>query len=454
MEYRPKTTFEIRTNKRNNNYNYLNFYNNGINQSPKISSNKIRYILGEKKLFSLVDINEKITNSKGTTFPNQYKRLSQDEINKQFGMDKLEGWNYNRLLINKYVKRIQTSKSSFNSKNSLDGNELPSIEKKKSKIKSISQPKQVSNKDNFLNFEKQNNKNLIKNDINSKTSINILNNSINDENKINNNNLNSIKKTRNENKLQYIYPTNKRNDRWMPKNYQNYELLVKNPNLLYHKLKEDSIKRKIPFFNSKEISQKMNDTDVFFVKNKTIMKNILTQKKYTSSIYTDSDIYCNKNDISNLSKCGETYLFKSNPKNKYTTVNESNSKWEPSPNLPNLINYPSIEYNILCPDKKNYNKTKKNIIEECKNKAKNNTNNDDKNNNIYFNPTHKQKGLGEFIELIRVSAPNINVDYNKAITNDPNIFKKKNNFSTEFFDIYGHYNNICEKPFQKFSIIK
>ena len=451
MEYRPKSTFEIRTNKRNNNYNYLNFYNsNGINQSPKISSNKIRNILDEKKLFSLVDINEKITNSKGTSFPNQYKRLSQDEINKQFGMDKLEGWNYNRLLINKYVKRIQTSKSSFNSKNSLDGNELPSIEKKKSKIKSISQPKQVSdNKDNFLNLENQNNKNLIKNDINSKTSVNILNNSINDENKINNNNLNSIKKTKNDNKVQYIYPTNKRNDRWMPKNYQNYELLVKNPNILYHKLKEDSIKRKIPFFNSKEISKKMNDTDVFFVKNKTIVKNILTQKKYSSSIYTDSDIYCNKNDIPNLSKCGETYLFKSNPKNKYTTVNESNSKWEPSSNLPNLINYPSIEYNILCPDKKNYNKTRKNIIEECKNKTKNNNNNDDKNNNIYFNPTHKQKGLAEFIDITQNGSGNPGREFVKTFKDNPFCCQKNSDVCATFGDIHMDYNSTCTRPFIK-----
>jgi len=452
MEYRPKTTFEIRTNKRNNNYNYLNFYNNGINQSPKISSNKIRYILGEKKLFSLVDINEKITNSKGTTFPNQYKRLSQDEINKQFGMDKLEGWNYNRLLINKYVKRIQTSKSSFNSKNSLDGNELPSIEKKKSKIKSISQPKQVSNKDNFLNFEKQSNKNLIKNDINSKTSINILNNSINDENKINNNNLNSIKKTKNENKLQYIYPTNKRNDRWMPKNYQNYELLVKNPNLLYHKLKEDSIKRKIPFFNSKEISQKMNDTDVFFVKNKIIQNNsLIGNKKNNSTIYTSSDIFGLKNDKVSLSKCGETYLFKENLKAKYTSVNESNSKWQANSNLPNLVNYHSTEFNILCPDKKNNYKTKQNIVEECKIINKNNSSSI---KNMFFNPTHKQKGLAEFIDITQNGSGNPGREFVKSYKNNPLCFQKNSDVCGTFGDIHLDYKNICLRPFVKDKIIK
>ena len=71
-----------------------------------------------------------------------------------------------------------------------------------------------------------------------------------------------------------------------------------------------------------------------------------------------------------------------------------------------------------------------------------------------FNPTHKQKGLTEFIDLSRVSAPNINEDYNKAIKDDPNVFKKKNNFSSEYYDIYNQYNSLCEKPFQKFNMLK
>ncbi len=40
--------------------------------------------------------------------------------------------------------------------------------------------------------------------------------------------------------------------------------MVKNPRIVFQKMKEDSLKRKIPFYNYKEISQKMNDTDVFF----------------------------------------------------------------------------------------------------------------------------------------------------------------------------------------------
>ena len=49
MESRPKSTFELR--RKNINDDYLNIYNEkGINQSPKIFSNKIRDLRGEKKI--------------------------------------------------------------------------------------------------------------------------------------------------------------------------------------------------------------------------------------------------------------------------------------------------------------------------------------------------------------------------------------------------------------------
>ena len=110
MDYRPKSTFELRYKKNKSNYYNFNAFKD-INQSPKISSNKIRDLPEDIKQFSLLDINDKITNSKGTSLSKQYKRLTQDEINKQFGMDKLVGWRYNKLLINRYLRRIQTSKN-------------------------------------------------------------------------------------------------------------------------------------------------------------------------------------------------------------------------------------------------------------------------------------------------------------------------------------------------------
>jgi hypothetical protein len=106
------------------------------------------------------------------------------------------------------------------------------------------------------------------------------------------------------------------------------------------------------------------------------------------------------------------------------------------------MNYSSSEYSLLNREMKNIGNTKEGIIEEVKKISEN------------FNPTHKQKGLTEFIHLSRVSAPNINEDYNKAIKENPDIFKKKNDFSSEFYDIYGKYNSLCDKPFQRYNMFK
>ena len=50
--------------------------NNILNHSPKISNGKFRFIMPEPKLFSILDVNEKVTNSKGPSIPLQYKRYT------------------------------------------------------------------------------------------------------------------------------------------------------------------------------------------------------------------------------------------------------------------------------------------------------------------------------------------------------------------------------------------
>jgi len=54
-----------------------------------------------QKLYSLNDINDKITNSKGPKLSKQYKRLTDNELDKCFGNDKLIGWNQDKLFIKK-----------------------------------------------------------------------------------------------------------------------------------------------------------------------------------------------------------------------------------------------------------------------------------------------------------------------------------------------------------------
>ena len=71
-----------------------------------------------------------------------------------------------------------------------------------------------------------------------------------------------------------------------------------------------------------------------------------------------------------------------------------------------------------------------------------------------FNPICKKKSICEFIDLCRVSAPNINEEYNKVLSDNPNFFKKKNDMFTESFDLYGQYSSICDKPFKKFRQIE
>lgn len=60
----------------------------------------------------------------------------------------------------------------------------------------------------------------------------------------------------------------------------------------------------------------MNKTALFFVKNQKIAKITLNKKIVIEIFKTESDIFCKKNDIVNLSKCGEVYLFKSKSSKK------------------------------------------------------------------------------------------------------------------------------------------
>ena len=244
-------------------------------------------------------------------------------------------------------------------------------------------------------------------------------------------------------------------DKLMPKGYEFYEKNFKENNKKnfiknnYTKIKENKKNTKDSILIRKLNQIRQHKSDIFFFDEKN---NILNKKNENSKEkkrilykkYLDSDIFNLRQDKNIIEKSGEHSFLQENniKKTIYNSNNETLLGWKLRRPLPSFLNYTSSQYSLFNRDMKNNGKTKENIINEVKNIDKS------------FNPTHKQKGLGEFIELIRVSAPNINVDYNKAITNDPNIFKKKNNFSTEFFDIYGHYNNICEKPFQKFSIIK
>ena len=181
-------------------------------------------------------------------------------------------------------------------------------------------------------------------------------------------------------------------------------------------------------------------------KNNTYQNSILSESRRLLYLkYQDSDIFNLRKDMNIIKKSGENSFFKETQRKKgniYNANNETLLGWKLRKPLPSFLNYTSTKYHLLNREMMNTGKTKENIIKEAKKISED------------FNPTHKQKGLTEFIELSRVSAANINIDYNKAINDNPNIFRKQNNLSSEYYDIFGHYRNICDKPFQKSNIFK
>ena len=259
-------------------------------------------------------------------------------------------------------------------------------------------------------------------------------------------------------------------DKLMPEGYEFYEkqFLDNNQNYIknnYVKLNKENIKDNKKSTTSEKdriktakdsiLIRKLNKlnqykSNIFFIdkddNNKKKEKNkklIEENKKILYSKYFDSDIFNLSKKPNIIMKSGEHSFFEENKKriNKYNSNNETLLGWKLRKPLPSFLNYTSSQFNLFNRDMKNIGKTKENILNEVKKI-------DEK-----YNPTHKQKGLTEYIELSRVSAPNINEDYNKAIKDDPNIFKKKNNISSEYFDLHNHYNNLCDKPFKKFNII-
>lgn len=412
MEFCPISSFEYRTSRNNKIYRGFNHFNKQrINQSPKISTNKLKYSTKKEKLYSLNDINDKITNSKGPKIPKQYKRLTDKELNQYYGNDKLVGWSYDKLLINKYFQQFKTPQNIVNKK----------IE-------------------NLTESHKENDTNLLNNN----------------KNKISNHNNNENNKkvgfkrpfSQRNKKSQRFIPATKRNDIWMPKDYKKYDLQVKNPRIISTALSFDISLKRIPSYSYQEIRKKMNNTDIFFTKDKNNNNNKRIKSSY---IFSESDVFCVKNDKVNLSKCGETYLFKHNSLKKYTPINESNSRWKPGVNYPNLINHPSTDYSILSPSMKNDQciRTKQSIFEESKNINKNKINDAYQKKISFFNPTHKQKGLGKFIDITKNGSGNPGKDYVNKFKENPLCFQKNSEVCATFGDVYYNYKNVSTRPFMK-----
>lgn len=324
------------------------------------------------KLFSLLDINDKITNSKGTSIPAQYERYSDNDSH------------HNRYGFTQRIKQRSES------------NKKEAIKKMVRSNSDIGENIQIySSKKNSIKLTKEL----------------------------------AIKKNKAEVKK----------DSQFPKGFDSYELLIKNHKLYKEKIKLlNSLEKKA--LSPKQMKLNEIKSDIFFFKppsekespHKYILRN---------NDYCISDIFNTKNDSKNLSKSGETYLFRNDNRIKYNTLSESNSLWKLADNkMPGLTNYSSKEYNIINPERKGITFTKEKILNECENK---------KDNVGYMNPIFKKKGLTEFIELTRNGAINRLKNYVITYNKNPKCFYKNNNMCTSLYNIHSQYNNICEKPFSK-----
>ena len=445
-------------------------------QSTKITLNHKRYA-SQPKLFSLLDINDKVTNVRSTNLPIQYKRRSPEEIKQLFS----------------------NSPIVFNEKN-----RLKNLIDYEDDLNSNDNRQQILNNSMFLKnvgeinascLEKSISENIVKDNINFNNNQKV---NAQEGNQNNDNNLHKEETTQdNQQKIHnYLEKIDKggsfvsRNrrlykphifdktnnelnltkipiDKYKPIYLEIYENLRKQASMNQHKpipkpniketLRSKSVNKNneldssrdldksLPLLFHKEMKQKSFRTDIFFLKqqeqpNPNDKLNIINElKKSNTQKHYQSNIFLLKNDEISRNKSGEKNYYKVIPAYKYTSSRESNSMWNTKNIMPPLLNHSSSEHHILNPSIKNISQTKEQINQKYKEM------------NISRNVTHKQKGLSEFIDLSRISALNLNKDYLEMYNKNNKTFAKINNVCSDFNDMYGKgYSKLCDKPFQPF----
>ena len=402
-----------------------------LNQSPKISSGKFRSLLTNRNNFSLLDINDKVTNSRGTSLPIQYKRLTSKEVKELFNIEKLE--NYKKFQKMKY-------------------NSMKNIFLEKNKIANKTKHQNIINKKNFeKNYETDiiNNKTDICDNINNNTNYSCIKNEIK---KIKKDNIIISKRpqtSKANNRKKIIFDEEKKNnektykikDIWKPLNYEEYEEMVNDKKKLIKKMQKNPFFTRLPQCSIKEIKGKVNHSDIFFLQ-KNNKENIDLEhnnnyiKKKNYNIYFNSDIFNIKNDEINIKKIGEKYLFNNQNNIKYTSSKESQSSWQNNIYKDPINNFSSKNYNILSPNRKN-----------------NFLNKDDIYKSLIKKPLNKQKGLGNYMDSANNNSSHFGQEYSKCYKSNPNCFKKVTEICANFGDLFLHYKNMCDQPFHKIKIL-
>ena len=154
------------------------------------------------------------------------------------------------------------------------------------------------------------------------------------------------------------YMINKKSDKYLPKNYNYYNTCLNNP-ILYNEMKNEQILRIAPKYkilNYNNIKNKINDSDIFFIKkDNNVINN--TFNNINNNKYMNSNIFNTKSlTKSDIEKSSEKYLFNKTNLQKYSKISESKSDFIPykinNINQLNNNNLTNEKYNIIAPNNK------------------------------------------------------------------------------------------------------
>ena len=159
----------------------------------------------------------------------------------------------------------------------------------------------------------------------------------------------------------------------------------------------------------------------------------LDLKSYPSQRYKSSDIHNLSQEKVLLNRSGETYLFKpelNKDKISFSTSTQSTRGWIPKiSEQPTLLNHGSVQYNILTPNYKSISFTKPEIKELS--------------NERYY----KIGSMSQFVDLTRVSSPNLNPVYMKSMSQYQSPFNQHSNVGANYSDMHRNYKGLFKNSF-------
>ena len=425
---------------------------------PKINSN---YDLKRYKMLN--HINKKIKFKKLNHILNTVKNRHQDEI--KFIKNDMP-----------YIPSIEKQKSEINfinlvkalskstSKEKINNDSKENIFNINKSVEDPYKPRGY----NYFSYSREHpelildNKNYLKiiYDLNLKSNVNDQNNNYNNErylshkdginheyiNKYDNDKISLIREKKSNNQLE-------RKDKVMP-NCKSCEKYIYTLNNNYYDKTDnnhESLKSKRKYININNSNNNLesdnkidnnnsnNETSIFPLihsgnfGNSNSTQNYVSNKNngikfLTNNDYTKSDIFNLKNDNLSKIKTSEKYLYKKNYKplsidlQKKTNIN--NVGWCPK-ELKNKsrISISSVEFNILCPNKRNISPTKKEIDSLNKNNA------------------YKANLISEFVDKCKPGDTELRKDYNNTLNQNKNIFHRKN-YCASYNDLHHEYKDL------------